>query len=343
MIAAVGSGGGIQPVLGAAPSAVRPTPWAWQPHPEVWLLIAGMVLFYFYATRVVGPKAVPPGEPIVTRSQTRWYFFGVVLLEIAADWPLHDLAERYLYSAHMVQHLMLTFIVAPVFLLATPTWLARLVIGDGRAYAVLKRAANPLVAGISYNVVFALAHWPAVVNDSVSSGPFHFAAHTVLVASALLMWMCVCGPFEELRISLPAQCIYLFMMSVLPTIPGGWLVFADSVVYKSYIHPWPSLWGLTPTDDQQFAGFIMKVLGGLYLWSIILVLFFRWSSREEAVNDTERRARGYARVAAYRAKQAAEAAGELGPDGVLTFDTVQEAFNRTDAPAERKPPLPHGG
>jgi putative membrane protein len=332
------------PLVAAAGLQARPTPWAWQPHPEVWLLVAGLVLLWFYATRVVGPKAVPAGQPIVTRSQTRWYFGAVGVLWVAADWPLHDLAENYLYTAHMVQHLLLTFVMAPMFLLATPTWLARLVIGDGRLYGALKRLARPLLAGVLYNVVFAFAHWPTIVNDSVSSGSFHFAAHLVLVTSALLMWMCVCGPFEEMRIALPAQCIYLFLMSVLPTIPGGWLVFADGVVYKSYVHPWHSLWGLTPTDDQQFAGFFMKVIGGLYLWTIIFVLFFRWNNREEAKADVGRRERDLERVAAARARKAAtsgsaaDAAGQEAasphPETVLTYDAVRDAFDRSEAPTE---------
>ena len=331
-------------LLAAATLQVHPTPWAWKAHPEVWLLVAGLVLLWFYATRVVGPKAVPAGQPIVTASQTRWYFGAVGVLWVAADWPLHDLAENYLYTAHMVQHLLLTFVMAPMFLLATPPWLARLVIGNGRIYGGLKRLARPLVAGIIYNVVFAFAHWPTIVNDSVGSGSFHFAAHIVLVTSALLMWMCVCGPFEEMRIALPAQCIYLFLMSVLPTIPGGWLVFADGVVYKSYVHPWPSLWGLSPTDDQQFAGFFMKVIGGLYLWTIIFVLFFRWNNREEAAAEVARRERSVKRVAAARAREAtlagsgARTAGgptpAADPHAVLTFDAVRDAFDRSEAPAE---------
>jgi cytochrome c oxidase assembly factor CtaG len=178
----------------------------------------------------------------------------------------------------------------------------------------------------------------------VGSGAFHFGAHIVLVSSALLMWMCVCGPFEEMRIVLPAQCIYLFLMSVLPTIPGGWLVFADGVVYRSYVHPWPSLWGLTPTDDQQFAGFFMKVIGGLYLWTIIFVLFFRWNNREEAAAEVARRERSIKRVAAARAREAtlagsgARTAGgptpAADPHAVLTFDAVRDAFDRSEAPAE---------
>ncbi len=265
---------------------VTPHPFAWRPHPEVWLLIAAVVLMYFYVTRVLGPKAVPRGQPIITRSQSRWFFMGVIVLWLAADWPMHDIAEDYLYSVHMVQHLLLTWVMPPMMLMATPEWFARLVLGRGRVYRVFRVATLPLVAGLGYNAIFALSHAPIIVNDSVRFAGFHFAAHVVIVTSAFLMWTCVCGPLKELRKSLPVQCIYLFLMSVLPTVPGGWLVFAESTVYSVYDHPWPSLWSLSPADDQQLAGFIMKVIGGLYLWSIIVVLYFRWGRELESGTDT---------------------------------------------------------
>ena len=50
------------------------------------------------------------------------------------------------------------------------------------------------------------------------------------------MWMPVCGPFPELRIGPAGKMIYLFLMSVVPTVPAGWLTFADGVVYKAYDH-----------------------------------------------------------------------------------------------------------
>ena len=63
-------------------------------------------------------------------------------------------------------------------------------------------------------------------------------------------------------------------MSIIPTVPAGWLTFADGAVYKAYDHD-PRLWGITVTDDQQMAGAIMKVGGSLFLWTVIAVVFFR--------------------------------------------------------------------
>ena len=72
----------------------------------------------------------------------------------------------------------------------------------------------------------------------------------MLVTAALLFWIPVCGPFPELRISPPAQMIYLFVTSIVPTVPGAWLTFADGAVYSAYDIP-NRLWGISVTSDQQ--------------------------------------------------------------------------------------------
>ncbi len=57
----------------------------------------------------------------------------MLMLWAASDWPIHDLGEEYLYSAHMLQHMMLSYFLPPLVLLATPEWLLRTLIGNGRA------------------------------------------------------------------------------------------------------------------------------------------------------------------------------------------------------------------
>ena len=78
-----------------------PDIWRFQPHPEVWVLVAGLATMYTYAIKVIGPRAVPAGQTIVRRRQVGCFVAGLTLLWLASDWPLHDLSEEYLYSAHM--------------------------------------------------------------------------------------------------------------------------------------------------------------------------------------------------------------------------------------------------
>ena len=252
-------------------------PWAFSPHPEVWVLIAAVVGLGLYAARVIGPKVVRDGSPVVTRRQRRWFMLGVLVLWLASDWPLHDIGERYLYSAHMVQHLLMTFVVPPLFLMATPTWLARLIVGDGWfAGSIVRRLCKPVVAGLIFNAAFVFTHWPPTVNTAVDVAAVHYGLHLLLVSTALLMWMPICGPLPELRLSLPGQMLYLFCQSIVPTIPSAWLIFAEHPVYRVYDRV-DRLWGIDAVNDQQIAGVIMKLVGGFFLWGIIFGIFFRWS------------------------------------------------------------------
>lgn len=252
---------------------------AWQPHPEVWLLLAGLVGLGLYASRVIQPTVVAAGGAGITAAQKRWFVFGIALLWLASDWPVHDIAEERLYSVHMFQHLLYTVVIPPVFLLATPEWLGRLILGDGAVLRIFRRVARPIPAAIIYNVVVLVTHWAWLVNNSVRYGPIHYTVHVVVVMTALIMWTPVCGPFPEMRISPPARMIHIFLMSIIPTIPAAFLTTSDNLIYTAYDHG-PRLWGLSPVEDQQAAGLMMKLTGGFYLWGLILIMFTRWVGRE---------------------------------------------------------------
>lgn len=301
--------------------------WRWVPHPEVWLLVGALVVLYTYAARAIGPKAVPAGTPAVTRSQRRWFVFGIAVLWLASDWPMHDVGEKYLYLVHMVQHTLFTLVMPAALLMATPEWLARLVLGKGRVDRWVHKLARPVPAAVIFNALALLLHWQTVVNTASTNGLFHYGVHTAIVLAALLLWLPVCGPLPELRISVPAQMLYLFVTSIVPTVPGAWLVFAEGAVYRVYDIP-QRMFGISVTTDQQMAGVIMKLGAGTYLWLVIMVLFFAWSARNEAAD----------RQAASEARLARQAAAATTPDGaVLTFDTVKQEFDRHPAPPVEQP------
>jgi putative membrane protein len=262
-------------------------PFRWQPHPEIWALMLGILGLAVYAVRVIGPRATHDDEVVVTRSQKAWFLTGWLLLWFATDWPMHDIAEEYLYFVHMIQHLLLSFVIPPMLLMATPTWLARLVVGSGRGYTLLKKLTRVIPATLFFNAVVVFSHWPAIVNGVVTHGYLHYGVHVLVVVSSLIMWMPVCGPLPELRFSLGAQMPYLFLQSVIPTVPAGWLTFAEGVIYKSYDKTY-RLWGIDIQSDQQMAGMIMKVVGSTYLWTIITVLFFRFVAASEHGGDHTR-------------------------------------------------------
>lgn len=298
-------------------------PLAFQWHPEVWLLIGFLTAAYVYMVRVIGPKAVGPGQPVLTRTNKVTFVAAMVTLWIASDWPLHDISEEYLYSAHMVQHMALSYFVPPLALMATPTWLARVLLGEGRLYRTVKWFSHPVVAGVLFNGSVMILHIPLLVNESVQNGPLHYLLHVMVVTTSLLMWMPVCGPVPEFRIGVAGAMIYLFLQSVVPTVPAAWLTFAEGVVYQAYDTP-VRLWGISVVDDQQLAGAIMKTAGGLYLWAIVIYLFFtRFAKRFDESHDYKRRGR----------MPSAEITGN--EEFPLTTADVERAFAESAAPPER--------
>jgi putative membrane protein len=268
-------------------AAVRP--WVWHPHPDVWLLVAALGAGYAWAVLRLGPRRVAPGQRPVSPAQVTAFSLGLFGLLLGADWPIHDLAERYLYSVHMVQHMLFSLVVPPLLLLGTPGWLARELLRGPRVFAVVRRLARPVVATITFNAVLVITHWPALVDVTLHSEPAHFAAHAALFCAALLLWCPVVAPLPELRpLAPPAQMLYLFIQSLVPTVPASFLTFADRPIYHFYAEV-PRLWALSATDDQRIGGLLMKLGGGFLLWSVITVLFFRWHVQEERSEAEARR------------------------------------------------------
>ena len=116
-------------------------------------------------------------------------------------------------------------------------------------------------------------------------------------------------------------------MSVVPTVPGGWLVFAEGVVYPHYDISY-RLWGVDVLDDQQAAGVVMKLLGGFFLWTVIAIIFGRWAKREGAASAARQRTLDLERLAAYERARSSEL------DESLTYDDVARAFAESPAPEE---------
>jgi putative membrane protein len=262
---------------------------AWHAHPDTWLLVAAFAAFYVIMVTRVGPRFVAPGERVVSPLQITAWSLGVVTILLAADWPIHDIAERSMYSAHMVQHLLLAMVAAPLLLLGTPGWLARWILRPpSLTFRALRRLSRFLPALIVFNVVLVLTHWPALVNESLENHAFHFAVHALLFVSSFIVWMPVLSPLPEIpRLAPPMRAVFLFLQSIVPTVPASFLTFGAKPLYHAYIGL-PKLWGLSALEDQQVAGLIMKIAAGLLLWMLIAIIFFRWAAEEDRRNHPQR-------------------------------------------------------
>jgi putative membrane protein len=228
------------------------------------------------------------GKRFVATGKQKFFFTaGVLVLWLSVDWPMDELADHYLFSAHMVQHMIIALVAPPLLLMGMPAWLLRKLLAPKRVFKAVRFLTKPVVGFLAFNAVFVLLHWPALMNETLRSEPVHFTVHFAVLITALMMWWPVVDPLPELsRLSEPAKMFYLFLQSVLPTVPASFLTFAHRPIYTFY-ESVPRLWGLSVVTDQMVAGLIMKIVGGLLLWGIIAVMFFRWYAREEAGNVVE--------------------------------------------------------
>ena len=249
----------------------------WHLHPDVWLLFGSIVAAYLIAAR---RHLETTGEATSRRSKAL-FLTGMGVLWLGADWPVHDLAEGYLYFMHMTQHLLFTLVAAPLLIAGMPAWMLRVLLAPSAVRRVFRFVTRPLVALILFNGVLLFTHWPAIVEASVGSEPIHLSLHVLIVASALVMWWPVMSPLPEMpSLSAPGQMIYLFLQSLAPTIPASFLTFGHSPLYPVYA-TFPRIWGMSALTDQLVAGLIMKLAGGLLLWTVIAVIFFRWFEQEQ--------------------------------------------------------------
>ena len=249
-------------------------------HPDVLVILGSLFVAYLLAwrTRI---REVPAVEDIGRRKKIVQFSIGMAILLLAAAWPIHDLAEGALFSVHMFQHMLIT-LVAPAFMLAgTPEWMARQLFSSKPIMAALRVLTKPLVAFILFNALLLASHWPGWVAATVGSQWLHFGAHVLLFGSAVLMWWPIFSPLPEFGpISPPMQMVYLFLMSLAPTIPASFLTFGEKPMYAVYAS-FPRILPISVIEDQRIAGLLMKLGGGFILWGVIAYIFFKWYADEQ--------------------------------------------------------------
>ena len=88
---------------------------------------------------------------------------------VGADWPIHDLAEGYLYSMHMLQHMLFTLVAPPLLIAGIPAWMWRGLLRPRPLFVAFRFVTRPVVALIVFNGLLLFTHWPEIVKLSVTS------------------------------------------------------------------------------------------------------------------------------------------------------------------------------
>lgn len=254
--------------------------WTWSPRPfpGVWLLVALLVGMFWLLGRASAGTA---GAPETSRDRrARWAWFGGVLaLWVALDWPVGALSG-YLASAHMLQYLLTALVAPPLLLLGVPSGAWRRLASRAAVVRVLRFATHPLIAIAIFQLILYYTHLPSVVDRLMVTPLGSFAIDSMWLGGGLLFWWPVVAPIPARPgFGYPLKMGYLFLSTVLNTMPYAFLTFGELPFYGVYELA-PPVGVLGAREDQQVAGLLMKVGGGLILWTAITIQFFLWFNRE---------------------------------------------------------------
>jgi len=270
-----------------------PWSWAWRAYPGVWIVIGLGVGAYAWALHRLEPRRLAGDDRPVSARELLLFGLGMLALWVGMDWPLGLLAAGYLLSARTVQYLLFVLVAPPLLLLGTPRWLLRRTIRGRVAFRLARWLTRPLIPLVAYNAVLVAVHLPPVVALSGAGQLTAFALDMVVIASGFVFWWPALARLPELEpMGYPGRIGYLLLSVFVPTVPAVFFTYARYPIYALYELA-PRVHGIPAVSDQQVAGLMMKSVGGLILFTVMSVMFFRWHHLEkdrdaevkEAVHD----------------------------------------------------------
>ncbi len=233
--------------------------WTWQWDPTV--LLGTLALAGGYLWLIRGRGRVDAWSPLA-----RLYFAGgLLVLFLALESPIDVGGDSYLFSLHMLQHLLLAMIVPPLLLLGLPE--------EWRTFDRIR--VSPLAANVIFNLVLAVWHLPFLYEATLRNQPVHVLEHLSFLAVGVLFWWPILVPQGRPNgLSVIGKIAYLGFAGVPPTILGLAFILSPAVIYPFYTAA-PRVTPLSPLDDQLVAGLIMFGLGNLIYFAAIWIIFFR--------------------------------------------------------------------
>lgn len=261
------------------------TQWNWNPVVLVVLIVVLGV--YLYS---IGPlrrkyqlaERVPSGRVAL-------FVSGIVLLALALITPLQALTQ-ILFSAHMIQHMLLSLAVAPLLVGGLPDWLVAFCIRNRVVRFVWRGVTMPIIAAILFNANIWIWHAPAVMSVMMMNEWTHLLALALYVVTGVLFWWPLFGARVEglYALNVAGKLIYILLSDMPMVLLGAGLTFTPPL-YAMYADSAKFL-GWSPAFDQQLGGLVMWIPGGIYLIVIASVLLIQWfmqMEKQQAQEDAE--------------------------------------------------------
>jgi cytochrome c oxidase assembly factor CtaG len=260
------------------------TTWAVEPAIALPLLAAALV-WRWAVSRV--NRAHPGNAVPLTRSAAFYGGLGAIAVALMSGIERYD---TILFSVHMVQHIILTLVAAPLLALSAPiTLLLRLASPAIRRRWILPVLHSRVVRAISFPVVAWLlfagvmwgTHFSPLFERALEDRFVHDLEHLAYLATALLFWWPAIGlDPSPWRMNHPVRAVYVFLQMPQNTFLAVAVLSASEPLYAHYATLVRS-WGPTPLADQQTAGGIMWLIGDFIFLGAILLLLVGWMRHEE--------------------------------------------------------------
>lgn len=250
--------------------------WTW--YPSVVIGFSLWTLLYVWANR---RRHTPLIQQIA-------FHLGTLAGLLALISPLDELGDEYLFSAHMVQHLLLMFVTAPLWLLGTPSWLVNGIIPKG-IDEVVKRLASPMSAFVAFVGVLWFWHIPFVYQMAQEVEAVHIFEHLSFIGVALIGWWPVMGA-EKSRFpkpESPVRMLYLFLLAIPCTALAAILTLARTPLYPFYVTA-PRIFGLSALQDQHLGGLLMWLPTHMFLLLALGITFRRWVAGSKGKAEQEK-------------------------------------------------------
>lgn len=222
----------------------------------------------------------------VTGWQVTSFTGGLLVLFVALVSPLHPISSEVLW-VHMVQHVLLVTVAAPLIVLGAPLVPATLALPVAwrrniRAWqrigwlrATGRLLTRPLTAWVLHVGALWAWHAPGLYDAAVRNAGIHALEHVSFLATAILFWWVAIRPGDRRRRSGGSEILYVFTAGIQSGALGAVLTFAGSPLYPAYTLT-SARWGLTALQDQQLAGLIMWIPAGVVYMAAAGALFVRW-------------------------------------------------------------------
>lgn len=271
----------------------------WDLHPSIVIgILAITALYTFMLTR--GKRALGVVEPF-ERGRAIAFYGCMVLLWFTLDGPLHHLSDQLLFTAHMVQHLVLQLVWAALFVWSVPGWMLSPLLKRAPVRKLAYRITRPVAAFFIYNGVTWFWHWPQMYDLALRVHEWHIVEHLMFMVTACIFWWPLIGSAKEVpRPAYGQQIFYVFFNMLAMKVLGIAISLQDDVIYTFYLSV-PRVWGLTALGDQQIGGLLMWLPGGLLLWGGLGYVFIQIARKGTP-------ARGTSGIPALDRKRAAAAA-----------------------------------